>query len=152
MLAARQRAAWFSTRLPERALDLLFLLHVDVLEQLAALMDADLVIDVPNMRVDRMRRNYQLVRNAVHSIAPRDQLQDLAFTLGELELCDDLGADRIDLRRSNGCRSERDEARLQLPDRYQHERQDTDEDERGGRDRKLRDISMTFVEEPEAIS
>lgn len=60
-------------------------------------MDADLVVDVPNMRVDRMRRDDQLVRNAVHGIAPRDQLQDLAFTLGELELCDDLGADRIDL-------------------------------------------------------
>lgn len=41
--------------LPERALDLLFLLHVDVLEQLAALMDADFVVDVPDMRVDRMR-------------------------------------------------------------------------------------------------
>lgn len=44
-----------SARLPERALDLLFLLHIDVLEQLAALMDADLVVDVPDMRVDRMR-------------------------------------------------------------------------------------------------
>lgn len=37
------------------ALDLLFLLHIDVLEQLAALMDADLVVDVPDMYVDRMR-------------------------------------------------------------------------------------------------
>ena len=97
LLAARHRVAWLSTRLPERALDLLFLLHVDVLEQLAALMDADLVIDVPNMRVHRMRRDDQLVRYVVHRITPRDQLQDLAFALGELELCDDLGADRIDL-------------------------------------------------------
>ena len=62
-----------------------------------------------------------------------------------------MGTDRIDLGRCNGGCGERNEARLKLSNRHQHECQDADEDERGRSDRKLGDLNVTFVEEPKAI-
>ena len=63
------------------ALDLLFFLHIDIFEQLSSFMDTHLVIDMPNMRVHRVRRYIELVRDTVHSVAPRDQLQNLTLAL-----------------------------------------------------------------------
>ena len=54
-------------------------LHVEVVQQLAALVDLHLLVDVPHVGVHGVRRYHQLLGHVVRGVAARDEHEDLGL-------------------------------------------------------------------------
>ena len=63
-------------------------MHVDVIQQLAALMNVHLRVNVANVRLRGVGANHELVRDVVYRVAARHELQNLTLALRELEFHD----------------------------------------------------------------
>ena len=63
-------------------------MHVDVVQQFAALVNVHLRVNVANMRLRSIGANHELVRDVVHRVAARHELQNRALALRELEFHD----------------------------------------------------------------
>ena len=121
-------------------------MHVNVIQQLAALVNVHLRVNVANVRLCGVGANHELVRDVIHRVAACHELQNLTFALRELEFHDNRVANLLGVVLRSGRRGYVNDVAFAAHERNKRQRYKAHKEQRCGLNEYTPNALNVFIE------